>query len=483
MRQERNNIFEGIDWVLTLLYILLVGFGWINIYASSSTEDTRDFFDFSTKYGKQLIFICCSIPLIIIILFFNSKFYERFASVLYVISLLMLVGLFIFGKKINGATSWYSFGNIGLQPSEFSKVFTALALAKLMSDRKYNLRIIKNQLKTFIIIFLPAFFIALQPDMGSVLIYFAFFFVLNREGLTLAYLVLGFLSIVLFLLTIYFGTNFVLTLFFSNIPLILIFKLFFKDENFTRASNLKRIIASLLLFCLSVTLFILTIYHHNIMIFIVLILHIILILFYAIINKDKYLILFNTLKITGLYILISVFISGIGYFYNNVIEQHQKDRFDILLGKTKDLKGKGYNTYQAELTISSGGLWGKGFLQGDRTQGKFVPEQETDYIYSTVGEEWGFLGSSFVIILFMLLLYRIIYLSENQTNKFGRIYGYGIASIILFHVIVNIGMVIGLLPTIGIPLPFFSYGGSSLWGFTLLLFIFVRLDAHKKYDF
>jgi rod shape determining protein RodA len=192
---------------------------------------------------------------------------------------------------------------------------------------------------------------------------------------------------------------------------------------------------------------------------------------------------FNWYKIVSVYLVLGIFIFGTGYVYKNILASHQKDRFDILLGKKVDNTGIGYNSYQSELTISSGGLKGKGFLKGDLTQGDFVPEQHTDYIFSTVGEEWGFLGSSFVIIVFMLLLYRIIYLAETHTNKFGRIYGYGLASILFFHVIVNIGMVIGLLPTIGIPLPFFSYGGSSLWGFTILLFIFIRLDAHKNYDF
>ncbi len=424
MRQERNNIFAGIDWLLVLLYIILVGFGWMNIYAASSTEESRELFDFSTKYGKQLIFIGLSVPVIIFILFFNSKFYEQFASVLYIISLVLLAGVLVFGKKINGATSWYNFGGIGLQPSEFAKAFTALALAKLMSDRQYNLKLLKNQAKAFVLIFLPAFFIALQPDMGSVLIYFAFFFVLNREGLTLSYILFGTTTIILFILTVSFGAKWVL-------------------------------ISCLLIITLA------TLYG---------------------IYKDKRFFRFNALKILSSYLFTTLFIIGISYTYNNVLEQHQKDRFDILLGKVQDNKGIGYNSFQSEKTISSGGLSGKGFLQGDRTQGNFVPEQHTDYIYSTVGEEWGFIGSSLVIILFMILLYRIIYLSEIQTNKFARIYGYSVASIFFFHIAVNIGMVIGLFPTVGIPLPFFSYGGSSLWGFTLLLFIFIRLDAHKKYD-
>ena len=397
----------------------------MNIYAASSSDTSQGgILDLSTRYGKQLIWITLSIPLIIFILFFNAKFYERFSSILYLASIISLIGLFLFGRNINGATSWYNFGGVGLQPSEFAKAFTALALAKLMSDRQYNLKLLKNQVKAFIVIFLPAFFIALQPDMGSVLIYFSFFFVLNREGLTLAYLILGTLAILIFVTIIYFGDSWVYLFCFSLITIYILYK-FYKDKQFFQ---------------------------------------------------------FNALKVVLTYFTTGFFILSMSFVYNNVLEKHQKDRFDVLLGRTKDLRNKGYNTYQAELTISSGNFLGKGYLQGDRTQGNFVPEQDTDYIFSTVGEEWGFLGSSIVIILFMLLLYRIIFLAETHTNKFGRIYGYGIASILFFHVIVNIGMVIGILPTVGIPLPFFSYGGSGLWGFTLLLFIFIRLDAHKQYD-
>ncbi|TVZ56740.1 rod shape determining protein RodA [Lutibacter sp. Hel_I_33_5] len=425
MRQERNNIFLGIDWILVFIYLALVFFGWLNIHAASITDTNFEVLDFSTKYGKQLIWILLSIPLIIFILFFNSKFYERFASILYLSSLLLLIGLFLFGKNINGATSWYNFGVMGLQPSEFAKAFTALAVAKLMSDRKYNLNLIKNQVKAFFIVLLPAFLILLQPDAGSALIYLAFFFVLNREGLTLNYFLFGVAFIILFFLTIYFGAKGIF-------------------------------ISLLILMTLSVI--------------------------YAIYKGGKRFIRFNWHKVLGIYLIVGLFIFGVGFTYNNVFKQHHRNRFEVLLGLKKDTKDVGYNSYQSELTISSGGFSGKGFLQGDRTQGKFVPEQHTDYIFSTLGEEWGFLGSTTVIILFMFLMYRIIYLADTHNNKFGRIYGYGVASILFFHVVVNIGMVIGLLPTVGIPLPFFSYGGSSLWGFTLLLFIFIRLDAHKNYD-
>jgi rod shape determining protein RodA len=402
---------------------LLIGFGWINIYAASFSEEHSAVFDFSTKYGKQLLWIILSIPLIILTLFINSKFYEQFSSIFYIIALLSLVGLFVFGKEINGARSWYSFGGVSLQPSEFAKAFTALAIAKLISDRKYNLSLIKNQIKAFIIIFLPAFLIAIH-DAGSALIYLSFFFVLNREGLTPFYIILGIVSILLFILTILYGVKILIICLFSLITIYTIYRVY-KSRRFLR---------------------------------------------------------FNWFKVVGIYIVSGLFIFSVDYAYNNIIKSHQRDRFEVLLGLTDDTKNIGYNTNQAIQTISSGGGFGKGFLKGDRTQGKFVPAQDTDYIFSTVGEEWGFLGSSLVIVLFMILLFRIINRAEKHNNKFGRIYGYGVASILFFHLIVNVGMVIGLLPTVGIPLPFFSYGGSSLWGFTLLLFIFIKLDAQRSYD-
>lgn len=424
MRVEKNNIFHGIDWILVTLYIVLIGFGWMNIYAASINEDSTIIFDLSTRYGKQLLWILLCIPLIVFILFFNAKFYEKFASILYFISILSLVGLFLFGKTINGATSWFNFGFMGLQPSEFAKAFTALAVAKLLSDKQYNLKLVKNQIKAFTIIFSPALLIALQPDLGSVLVYLSFFFVLNREGLTLNYTIVGVLAIILFLFTLLFGP---INIIISTFSIITIFVFYF-------------------------------------------------------LKRNKGYLKFNWHKVVGIYTILALFIFSTSYTYDNLFEQHHRDRFDILLGISKDTKKIGYNTQQSVLAISSGGLSGKGFLQGDRTQGKFVPEQDTDYIFSAVGEEWGFLGTTFVIILFMLLLYRIIYLAETHKNKFGRIYGYGLASILFFHLVINVGMVIQLLPTIGIPLPFFSYGGSSLWGFTLLLFIFIKLDANKSYD-
>lgn len=425
MRQERNNIFAEIDWILVGLFIALVGFGWMNIYAASKNEENTQILDFTTKYGKQIIWIALSLPMIIIILFFNAKFYERFSGIFYLLSLLILILLFPLGKEINGAKSWFNFGFMGLQPSEFAKAFTALAVAKLLSDRQYNLGLVKNQIKAFIIIFTPAFLIIMQPDAGSAIIYLSFFFVLNREGLTLNYILFGFITLLIFILIILFGHLTILTTLLSLLTIGVV---------------------------------------------------------YAIYKGGKIFFRFNWHKILGLYAIIFFFTLGTEYIYNDIFKQHQRDRFEVLLGLKIDKSNIGYNSYQSELTISSGGISGKGFLQGDLTQGDFVPEQHTDYIFSTIGEEWGFLGSTLVILLFLLLLYRIIYLAESHTNKFGRIYGYGVASILFFHIAINIGMVIGLMPTIGIPLPFFSYGGSSLWGFTILLFIFIRLDAHKDYD-
>lgn len=423
MRQEQNNIFFGIDWLLVLFFTLLVGFGWVNIYAASYTDENIQVFDFSSKYGKQLLWILFSIPLIILILFINAKFYQRFSSIFFILSLLTLIGLFIFGTEINGAKSWYRFGGVSIQPSEFAKAFTALALAKLLSDRKYNLSILKNQLKAFIIIFLPALLIALH-DPGSAIIYLAFFFVLNREGLTLAYIIFGLIAILLFIATILIGVKLIISILFIVISVYVIYNIY----------------------------------------------------------RNKRFLQFNWMKVVAIYLFSSSFIFSADYSYNNILKKHQRDRFEVILGRTSDTKQIGYNSNQSIQTISSGKLWGKGFLEGDKTQGNFVPAQDTDYIFSVVGEEWGFVGSSLVIFLFMALLYRIIYRAEKHANKFGRIYGYGVASILFFHLIVNIGMVIGVLPTVGIPLPFFSYGGSSLWGFTLLLFIFIKLDTQKSYD-
>lgn len=428
MQREKNNIFAGVDLWLVLFFIVLVFLGWLNIYAASTSEEHYEIFDFGARYGKQLIWIGLTIPIIIVVLFIETPFYERFASIFYIVSILSLIGLFLFGKNINGATSWYAIGNFTLQPTEFAKAFTALAVAKLLSDQAFTFKPFKNHVKAFIIILLPALLITLQPDPGSALVYLAFLFVFYREGLPLYYFVIGFFLVLFFLLTLKFG-------YFFGIP-IMIFAV--------------------------------------VSIFIVFIGYIII---YKL-NVLKR----NWLQLLALLLLTCGYIFSVSYIFNNVFEERHRNRFNIILGKTTDTQGTGYNTDQAIKTIASGGFSGKGYLEGDRTQGKFVPEQDTDYIFSTVGEEWGFIGSFIVISLFIVFMLRIIHVAERQKSTFSRVYGYSIATIFFVHFAVNIGMVIGLLPTIGIPLPFFSYGGSSLWGFTILLFIFIRLDANRSYE-
>jgi len=412
MLGTRGN--KQFDWITIFIYIALVGIGWINIYSASFDDSATKFFDFSQIYIKQLVWICLSLVLITFILAVESKFYERFSSVIYIISLLSLLGLFVLGKNVNGATSWYFLGGFSIQPSEFAKAATALALAKYVSDIQTDLKVFKDQIKALVLIFLPALIIVPQPDPGSALVYVALIFPLYREGLHYIYLLLGFIVAALFVATLAFGITWV------SLGIIII-------AGFVLLKNKKQKPSFL-----------------------------------------KY----------GFIILACIgFSFSVNYIFENVLEQRHRDRFNIVLGKEVDTKDIGYNTNQSEIAIGSGGWTGKGWLQGTQTKGKFVPEQDTDYIFSTVGEEWGFLGSSLVVLLFLFLIIRLLILAERQKSQYSRVYGYSVASIIFFHFFINIGMVSGLLPTIGIPLPFFSYGGSGLWGFTILLFIFIRLDA------
>ncbi len=422
--RRRNNIFKGVDWLLVGFYLFFIFLGWLSIYAATYTEDQTFVFNLATKYGKQIFFILLSSVLIIFILAIDRKFYERYSGIFYLLSLLSLIGLFIFGKSINGATSWYHFGSFSFQPSEFAKAATALALANYLSERGMDLKKLPTQLRTFAIILLPALLITLQPDPGSALVYIFLIFVLYRFGLPLYYLVIGFVAIILFIVTLYYG---------YIITLIIAFTL--------------------------ITAFLIYLYY-----------------------KNKLVFRRNWMKFIVIYIFSGLFIFSVDYVFNSVFEQRHRDRFDILLGKKTDMQGIGYNTAQSVITIGSGGVIGKGYLQGDRTQGDFVPEQETDYIFSTIGEEWGFLGTAFVVLMFVGFLIRLLYVADRQKLMFSKVYAYSVVVIFFFHFLVNVGMVIGLLPTIGIPLPFFSYGGSSLWGFTLLLFIMIRLDADRIYD-
>jgi len=415
---KNQSITNNIDWITVVMFIALVIMGWLNIYSSSLSSVTGDgsIFDLSQFYGKQLLYIGLAFPLILVILFVEGKFYEKYASVIYTISVLSIAGLFIFGKSVKGQANWYSFGSFGIQPSEFAKAATALTLSKYLSDVQVNLKNVNNQIIALAIIFLPVLLIAVH-DPGSALIYAIFFVVLYREGLPGWYLLTGFGAIILFILMLI-----------TNNPLIVIG------------------VAAVVL----------------------------------VINYFRSRLMDRNIIASGIIlVIIAIFSFSVSFVFNNVFKQHHRDRFNILLGKQVDMKGIGYNIHQSEIAIGSGGWFGKGYLEGTQTKGGFVPEQHTDYIFTTVGEEWGFFGSLIVIGLFVALFLRIIYLSERQKTKFSRVYGYSVAGILFIHFFVNIAMVAGIFPTVGIPLPFFSYGGSGLWGFTILLFIFLKMDANK----
>ncbi len=414
-----QGVSQNIDWVSISIYISLVIMGWLNIYSSSLSSSVGETFIFDSTqiYGKQFLFILFTIPIIFIVLFVEAKFYEKFSIIIFAVAILSLIGLFVFGKTIAGQRCWYAIGSFTLQPSEFAKAATALALAKYLSDVQINLKNVNRQIQVLLIVFLPVMLILPQPDPGSALIYFIFFVVLYREGLPGWYLLTGFIAIILFVLTLAFNNPFIVIGITALVLVLNYFRSRYVDRN---------IIASLIFL-----------------------------------------------------VLISGFSFSVNYVFNNVFKQHHRDRFNILLGRDVDMKGIGYNTNQSEIAVGSGGFFGKGYLEGTQTKGGFVPAQHTDYIFTTVAEEWGFLGCLIVIGLFVGLILRIIYLAERQKTKFSRVYGYCVAGILFIHFFVNIAMVLGIFPTIGVPLPFFSYGGSGLWGFTILLFIFLKMDANK----
>mgnify|MGYP001209340366 FL=1 len=412
---KNQSVASNLDWTTVLIYGLLVFMGWLNIFSTSIPIEFTEF-DFGDYYGKQLIFILLTIPVIIVVLTIDAKIYEKFSFVFYILGIVLLLGLFVFGKTVKGQTNWYGFGSFGFQPSEFVKTATSLLLAKYLSDSQVFLKNTNHQLLAFAIIGFPVLLILMQPDAGSAMIFFSLFLVLNREGLPEWYLWTGFLAIVLFFAALLIQPIYLIVL----IVIIMIL-------HYLRARRINRI-------------------------------------------PLAYLIVF---------VAATSFVLSVDFVFENVLEPHQKDRINVLFSDTVDLKNEGYNLNQSMIAIGSGGVIGKGFMEGTQTKGGFVPEQHTDYIFTTVGEEWGFIGCTVVILLFVTLLFRIIYLAERQKTKFSRVYGYCVASILFTHIFVNITMLIKLFPTIGVPLPFFSYGGSSLWAFTILLFVFLKLDANK----
>lgn len=412
---KNQSVTNNIDWITIVLFIALVIMGWLNIYSASLPVQETSIFDIDQIYGKQILFIILTIPLILVVLTVDAKIYEKYAFVFYVIGLVSLLGLFVFGKTIKGQTNWYSLGGFTLQPSEFVKTSTALLLAKYLSDVQVNLKNFNDQLKAFVVMGVPLVLILLH-DTGTAMIFVGLVFVLYREGLPSWYIVTGFSAIALFFMALLIEPHFVVA-----IVLVIILLQYLLSKRINRNP-----IASLVIF-----------------------------------------------------VIIAGFTYSVDFVYDNVLESHQKDRINVLFGDNVDMKNEGYNLNQSMIAIGSGSWFGKGFLEGTQTKGGFVPEQHTDYIFTTVGEEWGFVGAIVVISLFVFLFLRIIYLAENQKTKFSRVYGYCVATFLFMHFLVNISMLIRLFPTIGVPLPFFSYGGSSLFAFSILLFIFIKMDANK----
>jgi rod shape determining protein RodA len=418
---DNQKIWRNIDWIMVGIYLFMVLFGWLNIYAAVFNQEHASIFDMSQRYGKQLLWIGMALVIGVVILLIDPKFFSQFSYPIYGLHMLTLVAVLLFGKEVAGSKSWFEVGSFAIQPAEFMKYATALTLALYLSNMNLKIGQLRDTILSGIIILFPAALILLQNDTGSALVYTSFIFVLYRRGLS--------------------GNIFII---------VFVFALF--------------AVLSLLLQTLMQKLILLSVIGLGLGF-----------VFYLMKHSVK-----NGLRLFMVFSILAVYIFSVDFAFSK-LQPHQQIRIKVLLNIEQDLQGAGYNVHQSKIAIGSGGFIGKGFLQGTQTKFNFVPEQSTDFIFCTIGEEWGFVGSLLVVGSFVFLLMRIVSKAERQRSPFAQIYGYGVASILFFHFVINIGMVLGLLPVIGIPLPFFSYGGSSLWAFTVLLFIFIRQDAeHTK---
>lgn len=478
-----NKIKSSVDWVTIILFLLLIIAGWLSIYgASYDYENVKSLFDLSGRAGKQLVWMGTSIVLAFIILKLDVYTFDTFAYFIYAGLIGLLILTIFIAPDIKGSRSWLVITNdIRLQPAEFAKFATALALAKFMSAYNFKLMNIKNLSITCLMIGLPMILIIFQQETGSALVFAAFILVLYREGLSSIILLCILLAVVLFIIGLKYSETdmglltqgeFIATIFITLVSILLI-KIYIKYE---RAIPRNIFLGATLIYGGAYLLYRLGVPVNFGIVGIIVISLLVIYLIYNIIKHwvPSYAWIIMTIVASMAFVCI------IDNIFNDMLKPHQQIRIKIVLGMEEDIKGAGYNVNQSKIAIGSGGFLGKGFLQGTQTKLKYVPEQDTDFIFCTVGEEQGFVGSVVTLALFLALIFRLIYLSERQKNTFGRIYGYCVASIIFFHLAVNVGMVIGLTPVIGIPLPFFSYGGSSLWGFTILLFIFLRIDMMRK---
>jgi rod shape determining protein RodA len=480
MYNKNTNIWLSVDWMTIGLYLLMVVAGWMSVCGASYEYDMTGLFNLSGRPGSQLIWIGSSLVIGIIILMLDKDFFETFSFLIYGLIILVLVVTIFVAPDIKGSHSWLVMGPVRVQPAEFAKFATALALARFMGSYNFNLLTVRNFSIVCLLIFAPMGCILLQKETGSALVYLAFAFMLYREGMS-GFVLLASICVVTFLVIVMkFGDDTIA----GNTPvgelivsILVLLILVFMTYLIRRDRMIMRIILYLIILAL-LSSFISSLFVsiNFVWVTIGLIGAIILLLIFMAIKN----LIWNYVLVSLFSVLSLCFMYSVDYVFEDVLEYHQQMRIKVALGLEDDPTGAGYNVNQSKIAIGSGGLWGKGFLNGTQTKLKYVPEQDTDFIFCTIGEEFGFGGSVLVLGLFGALIIRLIILSEKQDTAFGRVYGYGVASILFFHVLVNIGMVTGLTPVIGIPLPFFSYGGSSLWGFTILLFIFLRTDAGRK---
>ncbi len=479
---KSTSVLQSLDWWTIGIYLALLIFGWVSVCGASYTYGDTDIFSLETRSGMQIVWIGTSVVLGFVILMLDDRFYDTFSFVLYGFLLLLLFGTIFNPHSIKGSHSWLVIGPLRLQPAEFAKFATALALAKFMSTYGYNIHNWKHFAATLAIMLVPMLFIILQRETGSALVYTAFFLMFYREGMPGSILFTGVAAVIYFVVGIRFADTMLLDTPTSvgKFSVLLLIQIFTAGMVQVYCKN-RSLMWNILLGCVGITLLsvILSVYVVPFdVVWVQIVLSVLMIgyLLWQAIGS----------RLRNYYFIVLFAIGSMAFFYsadyvlNHVMEPHQRTRINVLLGLEEDLRGAGYNVHQSEIAIGSGGLEGKGFLNGTQTKLKYVPEQDTDFIFCTVGEEEGFVGSAGVLLLFLALILRLIALAERQPFRFGRVYGYSVASIFLFHVFINVGMVLGLTPVIGIPLPFFSYGGSSLWGFTFLLFIFLRIDAGRN---
>jgi len=479
MLSRKSNIWLNLDWWTVAIYMIMVTAGWFSIYASSYDYDQISIFDLSGRAGKQMIWIITSIVIGFSLLIVDSDWYDIFAYWIYAFVIFLLIITIAFPTEIRGSRSWLIIGPVRFQAAEFAKFATSLGLARLMSGYDFKLDRLKDFIKVLILFFLPAGLIVLQKEAGTALVFFAFFLVLYREGMSGIILFLGFCSVLFFVIGIRFGDIFFgetsigqFAVLLSVIPFVS-FILYDYKKGWKYVKHI--IVGSSLFIGLAYLVSLFFIFDLCFAVLAIIAIIVLVLLFLFIKHREK-----HYLYIAGFALYSVVFLYSVDYVFDEMLEPHHRTRIEVALGMIDDPSGAGYNVNQSKIAIGSGGLTGKGYLNGTQTKLKYVPEQDTDFIFCTIGEEHGFVGSSLILLLFLILIVRLLFLSERQRSTFKRIYGYCVATVITFHLVINIGMVIGITPVIGIPLPFYSYGGSSMWAFSILLFIFLRLDASRN---